>query len=178
MNTIVHEETLTGRPHDTSVQKANTDNENVDAVKRRALDITRCGCKYIYYIYTLTCKTSWMNLMQNGCSLTSCPGRHSVNDDIVCILGVNIDRHLKFDHHSVYDVMSNVRCRSMLTPRIQTGFEHGTVVSANCISRHSDGVLSNFVSCCFLPVTNACSLRWIQKQVIFHMPPSDCIGTV
>jgi len=28
----VYEETLTGRPHDTSVQKAATDNENVDAV--------------------------------------------------------------------------------------------------------------------------------------------------
>jgi len=26
------EETLTGRPHDTSVQKATSDNENVDAV--------------------------------------------------------------------------------------------------------------------------------------------------
>jgi len=28
----IHEETLTGRPHDTSVQKATSDNENVDAV--------------------------------------------------------------------------------------------------------------------------------------------------
>jgi len=28
----VYEETLTGRPHDTSVQKATSDNENVDAV--------------------------------------------------------------------------------------------------------------------------------------------------
>jgi len=28
----VYEETLTGRPHDTSVQKAASDNENVDAV--------------------------------------------------------------------------------------------------------------------------------------------------
>jgi len=27
MNTIVYEETLTGRPHDTSVQKATIDNE-------------------------------------------------------------------------------------------------------------------------------------------------------
>jgi len=27
MNTIVYEETLTGRPHDTSVQKATNDNE-------------------------------------------------------------------------------------------------------------------------------------------------------
>jgi len=27
MNTIVYEETLTGRPHDTSVQKATSDNE-------------------------------------------------------------------------------------------------------------------------------------------------------
>jgi len=27
----VYEETLTGRPHDTSVQKAISDNENVDA---------------------------------------------------------------------------------------------------------------------------------------------------
>jgi len=33
----VHEETLTGRPHDTSVQKATSDNENVDAVLRHAL---------------------------------------------------------------------------------------------------------------------------------------------
>jgi len=47
----VYEETLTGRPRDTSVQKATSDNENVDAVERHALDITRCGC-----------------------SLTSCPG--------------------------------------------------------------------------------------------------------
>jgi len=49
----VYEETLTGRPHDTSVQKANSDNENVEAVQRHALDITRCGY-----------------------SLTSCPGRN------------------------------------------------------------------------------------------------------
>jgi len=28
----VFEETLTGRPHDTSVQKATSDNENVDAI--------------------------------------------------------------------------------------------------------------------------------------------------
>jgi len=28
----VHEETLTGQPHDTSVQKATSDNENVDAL--------------------------------------------------------------------------------------------------------------------------------------------------
>jgi len=28
----VYEETLTGRPHDTSVQKATSDNENVDTV--------------------------------------------------------------------------------------------------------------------------------------------------
>jgi len=34
----VYEETLTGRPHDTSVQKATSDNENVDAVQRHALD--------------------------------------------------------------------------------------------------------------------------------------------
>jgi len=27
MNTIVYEDTLTGRPHDTSVQKATSDNE-------------------------------------------------------------------------------------------------------------------------------------------------------
>jgi len=32
MNTTVYEETLTGWPHDTSVQKATSDNENVDAV--------------------------------------------------------------------------------------------------------------------------------------------------
>jgi len=32
MNTTVYEETLTGRPHDTSVQKATSDNENADAV--------------------------------------------------------------------------------------------------------------------------------------------------
>jgi len=36
MNTTVYEETLTGRPHDTSVQKAISDNENVDAVQRHA----------------------------------------------------------------------------------------------------------------------------------------------
>jgi len=47
----VYEETLTGQPHDTSLQIATSDNENVDAVYRHALDITRCGC-----------------------SLTSCPG--------------------------------------------------------------------------------------------------------
>jgi len=29
---IVHDETLTGRPRDTSVQKATSDNNNVDAV--------------------------------------------------------------------------------------------------------------------------------------------------
>jgi len=34
----VYEETLTGRPHDTSVQKATTDNENVDAVQCHAQD--------------------------------------------------------------------------------------------------------------------------------------------
>jgi len=34
----VYEETLTGRPHDTSVQKATSDNENVDAVKSHAQD--------------------------------------------------------------------------------------------------------------------------------------------
>jgi len=33
MNTTdVYEETLTGRPHDTSVQKPTSDNENVEAV--------------------------------------------------------------------------------------------------------------------------------------------------
>jgi len=32
MNTTVYEETLTGWPHDTPVQKATSDNENVDAV--------------------------------------------------------------------------------------------------------------------------------------------------
>jgi len=32
INTSVYEETLTGRPHHTSVQKATSDNENVDAV--------------------------------------------------------------------------------------------------------------------------------------------------
>jgi len=31
----VYEETLTGRPHDISVQKATSDNENVDAVLRQ-----------------------------------------------------------------------------------------------------------------------------------------------
>jgi len=40
MNTIVYEETLTGRPHDTSVQKATSDDENMDTVKRHALDIS------------------------------------------------------------------------------------------------------------------------------------------
>jgi len=40
----VYEETLTGQPHDTSVQKAASDNENVDAIQRHALDITQCGC--------------------------------------------------------------------------------------------------------------------------------------
>jgi len=34
----VYEETLTGRPHDSSVQKATSDNENVDAVSRHAQD--------------------------------------------------------------------------------------------------------------------------------------------
>jgi len=29
---MTYEETLTGRPHDTLVQKATSDNENVDAV--------------------------------------------------------------------------------------------------------------------------------------------------
>jgi len=32
LRTNVYEETPTGRPHDTSVQKATSDNENVDAV--------------------------------------------------------------------------------------------------------------------------------------------------
>jgi len=32
MNTTVYEETLTGRPHDTSIQKATSDKENVDSV--------------------------------------------------------------------------------------------------------------------------------------------------
>jgi len=35
----VYEETLTGRPHDTSVQKATSDNENKDAVQRHAQDV-------------------------------------------------------------------------------------------------------------------------------------------
>jgi len=35
----VYEETLTGRPHDTSVQKATSENENVDAVQRHAQDV-------------------------------------------------------------------------------------------------------------------------------------------
>jgi len=48
----VYKETLTGQPHDTSVQKATSDNENVDAVLHHALHITQCGC-----------------------SLTSCAGR-------------------------------------------------------------------------------------------------------
>jgi len=43
MNTTVYEETLTGWPHDTSVQKATSDNENVDAFERHAQDNTRCG---------------------------------------------------------------------------------------------------------------------------------------
>jgi len=34
----VYEETLTSLPHDTAVQKAASDNENVDAVKRHAQD--------------------------------------------------------------------------------------------------------------------------------------------
>jgi len=38
MNTTAYEETLTSRPHDTSVQKAISDNENVDAVYRHAQD--------------------------------------------------------------------------------------------------------------------------------------------
>jgi len=41
---VVYEETQTGWPHDTSVQKATSDYENVDAVLHHALDITRCGC--------------------------------------------------------------------------------------------------------------------------------------
>jgi len=32
MNTTLDEKTLSGRPHDTLVQKATSDNENVDAV--------------------------------------------------------------------------------------------------------------------------------------------------
>jgi len=32
MNTIVYEEMLTGQPHDTSVKKATSDNENVNVV--------------------------------------------------------------------------------------------------------------------------------------------------
>jgi len=40
----VHEEMLTGRPRDTSVQKATSDNEKVNASKHHALDITRCRC--------------------------------------------------------------------------------------------------------------------------------------
>jgi len=35
----VYEETLTGQPHDTAVQKATSDNENVDAVQRYAQDV-------------------------------------------------------------------------------------------------------------------------------------------
>jgi len=34
----MYKKTLTGRPHDTSVQKATSDNENVDAVLRHAQD--------------------------------------------------------------------------------------------------------------------------------------------
>jgi len=39
----MYEKTLTGRPHDTGVQKATSDNENVDAAYRHTLDITRCS---------------------------------------------------------------------------------------------------------------------------------------
>jgi len=34
----VYEKTLTGWPHNTSVQKATSDNENVDVVQRHAQD--------------------------------------------------------------------------------------------------------------------------------------------
>jgi len=43
----VYEETQTGRPHDTSVQKATSDNENVDAVQRHAQD----GCMDLIDVY-------------------------------------------------------------------------------------------------------------------------------
>jgi len=45
----VYEETLTGRPHDTSVQKAISDSENVDADERHAQDqflVRYCGIHY------------------------------------------------------------------------------------------------------------------------------------
>jgi len=41
--TTVYEETLTGRPHDTSVQKATSDDENVDAVQRHTQDAWLSG---------------------------------------------------------------------------------------------------------------------------------------
>jgi len=46
----VYEETLTGRPHDTSVQKAASDNENVDAGLRHAQDGTS-GRWMLNYIF-------------------------------------------------------------------------------------------------------------------------------
>jgi len=52
----VYLETLTGRPNDISVQKATSDNENVDAVKRHAQDafsllVLRMSCNlYVSYV--------------------------------------------------------------------------------------------------------------------------------
>jgi len=46
----VYEETLNGRPHDTSVQKATSDNENVDAVERYAQDGGSFGGSFIQHV--------------------------------------------------------------------------------------------------------------------------------
>jgi len=59
----VYEETLTGLPHDTSVQKATSDNENVDAVYRHVLDAVKLMIKerviIIIIIRAFRRQTSW-----------------------------------------------------------------------------------------------------------------------
>jgi len=52
MNTIVYEETLTGRPHDTSVQKATSDNEmwmQFNVMPRTQVTTTTLICILIAY---------------------------------------------------------------------------------------------------------------------------------
>jgi len=62
----VYEETLTGRPDDTSVQKATSDNGNVDAIQRHVLDTAR-NC----YNIKLTVRCSSPSRTRNLCSKTA-----------------------------------------------------------------------------------------------------------
>jgi len=62
----VYEETLTGRPHDTSVQKATSDNENVDAdfIVKYKCNIT-CQSNIVFNYFSITNRFYNMSRMFN-----------------------------------------------------------------------------------------------------------------